>query len=99
MKLKKALEVANSTPDAKLLIPVKMGFFVMVRPASSSSFPTPSIPEHLKAHRPWLPDTDFECRPVEVTCDGWRPLKEVQGRWIQWAVDEKDLERDTFMVV
>ena len=98
MNLNKALEVMHVN-GSKLLIPVKMGFFIMIRPVEPGSFSTPSIPDALRKHNDWLPKCDFECRPVEVTAEGWRPVGELQDHWVQWGLDANDIKRDTFMVV
>lgn len=98
MKLKEALEIM-SQGGSSLLIPVKMGFFIMIRPVEPGSFKTPSVPASVRQDKDWLPECDFECRPVEVTADGWRSLKELQENWVQWGVDAHDLDRDTYMVV
>ena len=98
MNLNTALKVMHES-GSKLLIPVRMGFFVMIRPVEPGSFDSPSIPDALRKHNDWLPKCDFVCMPVEVSAEGWREVSEVQGRWVQWALEEADIKRDTFMVV
>ncbi|EDM47777.1 hypothetical protein [Marinobacter algicola] len=98
MNLEEALEVISGN-GSKLLIPVKMGFFIMIRPVEPGSFTKPSVPSELREGNDWLPSCDFECRLVEVTSEGWRPLEKLQGKWVQWGVEPNDINRDTFMVV
>lgn len=97
MKLPQALAMAASH-KLTILLPVKMGFFITIRNAQSF-YANPSINAELMNKYQINGLDTFECNVVEVDSNGKKAIKEIQKNWLQWAVTEKDINNQNFLVM
>ncbi|AHN84861.1 hypothetical protein Phi2_0052 [Vibrio phage phi 2] len=98
MRLAKALRIITQL-DCELLIPVKIGFFVMVRP-SAENYASLSISSHI-AEKYGVSDLclNYEANVVEVDFTGSKKqIKTIQPNWLQWSVSESDFLKTNFML-
>jgi hypothetical protein len=97
MKLPQALSMA-AINNMTILLPVKMGFFVIIRSAKKR-YSKPSIHAGLMDKYQINGMDTFECNVVEIDMRGRKIIKEIQKNWIQWAVCEADINNPHFLVM
>lgn len=97
MKLPQALSMA-ATHKLTVLLPIKMGFFLIVR-STKGPYSKPSINAELMNKYQINGFNMFECNVVEVNLKSRKVIKEVQEKWLQWAVTESDINNPFYLVM